>query len=90
MDKKETALLIKQIDSLYPGKITLEPTTVETWNRVLQKQDYEKTVNVLINYAREKKFPPSAADLFIREPEAYKSGVLGEIWKWESEANGKR
>jgi hypothetical protein len=90
MDKKETALLIKQIDSLYPGRINLEPLTVETWNQALKKQDYQKTVATLIKYARENKFPPSVADLFIREHEAYKAGVLSEIWKWEREASGKR
>lgn len=90
MDKKETALLIKQIDSLYPGRISLEPTTVETWNRVLQKQDYTKTIDILINYAKENKFPPSVADLYIREQEAYKTNVLSQIEQWERESSGKR
>jgi hypothetical protein len=89
MDKKEAALLIKQIDSLYPGKINLEPLTVEVWHRALNKQDYEKTVDTLIKYSRENKFPPSVADLFIREVEAHSSNILEKMKEWERNAARK-
>jgi hypothetical protein len=83
VDKKQTALLIKQIDSLYPGRLNLEPLTVEIWQRVLDEQDFDKTIDSLIRYARENKFPPSVADLYIKKMEAYESDILAKIKGWE-------
>jgi hypothetical protein len=86
LDKKQAALLIKKIDALYPGRLSLEALTVEVWHRVLSDQDYEKTVDALIKYARENKFPPSAADLYIRKMEAYNSYILEQMRGWEKDA----
>lgn len=90
MELKETGLIIKQIDSLYPGRLNLERSTVEIWHRVLGKQDYEKTLDRLVKYSRENKFPPSAADLHLKESEAYKSNILDQIKEWEQRASGKQ
>lgn len=89
MDKKEAALLIKQIDSLYPGRINLEPMTVEIWHKALQAQSYDITIEKLIRFSRESKFPPSVADLFHKEQEPYKTNILDQIKEWEANATGK-
>lgn len=87
MDKKQTGLLIKQIDSLYPGRLSLEPLTVEMWHRVLVNQDYEKSVDRLVRYSRENKFPPTVSDILIKDPEPYKSNILEKMKEWEANAH---
>ena len=66
MDKKETAMLLRDINQFFPGKVKLEPATVEAWHRVMCSQDYSRAVKRLDQYVMLHKFPPTVHDLFER------------------------
>ncbi|TMW72770.1 replicative helicase loader/inhibitor [Alteribacter natronophilus] len=88
MTQEQTALLLKAINELYPGRLKVEKSTVSIWHMVMGSQDYDEVIRRLGNYAKANRFAPSANDLFERpRPEADRS-VLDEIDEWEAKAGG--
>ncbi|WP_078592936.1 replicative helicase loader/inhibitor [Evansella clarkii] len=88
MDKQETAKLLEQINSFFPGRVVLSGSTVEAWQRVLASQKYSTVMRRLDKYVVHSKFPPTVHDLAERARPEFRRDALSEIEEWELMASG--
>ncbi|WP_096439073.1 replicative helicase loader/inhibitor [Alteribacter populi] len=88
MELKETGRLLQEIDRFYPGKLKLEPATVEAWYRVMKKQDYKKVIRRLDQFVVSSQYPPMIYDLYDRPRPEHNKDVLSQIAEWEAKADG--
>ncbi|MDQ0254491.1 hypothetical protein J2S74_001870 [Evansella vedderi] len=88
MDKKETALLLMEIDRFFPGKLKLEGATVEAWYRVMKTQDYKEVIRRLDLHVMHHKYPPTVHDLFEKPRPEHNKNILKQLADWEKESIG--
>ncbi|WP_349730427.1 replicative helicase loader/inhibitor [Peribacillus frigoritolerans] len=70
MERRQIAELLDSIQSSYPGKFVVqEPTRLlDSWERVLQKHDYERVMRNFDRHLESSVFPPTIADLVKKRP----------------------
>ncbi|PYZ94884.1 hypothetical protein CR194_05000 [Salipaludibacillus keqinensis] len=88
MTLKETAQLLQEINRFFPGKITLQPETVEAWHRLMKTQSYREVIERLDRHVACSKFPPLVIDLYEQPRPERNKQVLGQIDEWEANASG--
>lgn len=88
MDKLETALLLKEINHFFPGKLKAENRTIESWQRVLAGEAYEVVLNRLDKYVLHSKLLPTVYDLVEKPRPEHDKNVLRQVEEWEEVASG--
>jgi hypothetical protein len=63
MDARQVGALLKQIDTLYPNRLKLDPSTVEVWHYHLKDENFEIVLSNFKKHARNNIYPPTIAEL---------------------------
>lgn len=63
MDRTAFSVLVKSINTIYPGTINNDPATMELWYRLLCDLDYETANTALHKYMMSNHFPPKPSDI---------------------------
>lgn len=88
MNKRETALLLKEINHFFPGKLKTEGPTVESWYRVLKSEEYKVVLNRLDKFVVHSKLMPTVYDLVEKPRAEHDKNVLRQVEEWEEVASG--
>jgi len=88
MTKKQVFDLLNFLKDAYPN-LEVTQSRLDTWSRLLRKQNPEKVMQRAEKYVLDNKFPPSIADLAEKNIEARNNDFLEKARQWESEAVDK-
>ena len=68
MEYLEAKNVLIEVQKLFPHfNKNRDIEIAKTWIRLLQKGDYEKTMEKLDEYASESSYPPNVADILVKE-----------------------
>jgi hypothetical protein len=84
MNKVEAIEVLESISELYPGRFELTERKVRILLPKLLEMDFERVMAKLSDYAAEKPYPPTIAEIAAYAPE--NNEHLAEMRKWEQEA----
>ena len=80
MEYLEAKNVLIEVQKLFPHfNKDRDIETAKTWIRLLQKGDYEKTMNKLDEYAIESSYPPNVADILVKEYKPRDDGMAEQI-----------
>jgi|SRR5690625_2927318 len=88
MTKKQVFDLLNFLKDAYPN-LEVTQSRLDTWSRLLRKQNPAKVMQRAEKYVLDNKFPPAIADLAEKNIEARKSDFLEKARRWEDEAVDK-
>lgn len=88
MTKRQVAELLAFIKEVYPH-FDVTQSKIDTWSRLLKRQNPAKVMMRAEKYVLDNKFPPSIADLAENNMEARRNDFLEKARKWEEEAVDK-
>lgn len=88
MTEKEVAILVSQLDALYPNRFKKDPDTVKAWLIPLEDQDKDEVYMKLKQHTQTSLYPPTIADLMPGKKLPYQVNPLEKLAQWEAEASG--
>ena len=80
MEYLEAKNVVIEVQKLFPHfNKNRDIEIAKTWIRLLQKGDYEKTMEKLDEYASESSYPPNVADILVKEYKPRDDGMAEQI-----------
>ena len=80
MEYSEAKNVLIEVQRLFPNfNKDRDIETARTWIRLLQKGNYEKTMEKLDEYAIESSYPPNVADILVKEYKHRDDGMPEKI-----------
>ncbi len=80
MEYLEAKNVVIEVQRLFPHfNKSRDIETAKTWIRLLQKGDYERTMEKLDEYASESSYPPNVADILVKEYKPRDDGMAEQI-----------
>ena len=88
MTKKQVAEVLVFLNETYPN-FAVTQSKIDTWHRLLNKQNPATIMKNAERYALTQKYPPSISELIETKIEARSDDFLDQVKRWEREAVGK-